>query len=390
MILTHPLTFHLDRKTEPETLNAVQGDSGRAIEATLYFGSKAWEPPADATVTLRYRNSDGSGGSYDTMPNGSMAGLLSGNLLMFRLAPQVTAVAGITQLQFVIAAEGTELATFTALLSVQADPSVDAATPENYYNMSGWIQSEIDRRLTDSIGNSILLEQKVDGLHSRQNVSFTSGSISGGTEILSDTAIRSGYLLCAGRQMTVALTQELQGAVHYYDSDYGYISSSGIHSGTFSTDYPAVYARCVISRKDGASITNPSATAKQVCISFRSDCHDSYRGNLGALGKESFADFRQDGYYQFTPMDLEVLSDAPNIVSGGILEVRSHGGGEQCQQRLYTTDGEVWFRLEGNPFVRVLPQSQNAAGAVSADASSEVWTFTLEDGSTVNKTILLG
>ena len=367
MIITHPLTFHLDRREEAPVLEVVQGDTARSIELSLYFGNAPWELPEYATAALRFRKSDGSGGCYDTMSNGSCAYFISGNTVTFRLAPQVTDVAGITELQVVITADGTEISTFTALLSVQADPSLDALQPEQYLNLSGWIQSELDHRWASVFNNDGYINSKVNDLHLRADCVFSLGAINAddGTDEASSAAICCDHIALGGREITVVIPDGVKAQLYFYDANYQLISKSAVFYETFTTYLDAAFVRCMASYADDVTITDPALLAQKVTLCFPSDSHHPFRGNVVALGHRYFNRCRQEGYYQFSADQISSILDAPAITCGGILEVRVHGGGELRQQTIRTTDGQVWFRTGHAAFTRLLPvdSAQGESGA---------------------------
>ena len=467
MIITHALTFHLDHRTETVTIDAVQGDTSRELALSLVSGGAPWEPPEEAWAALRFRKSDGTGGCYDTLPDGSAAWDISGNTLTIRLAPQVTTVAGIVELQAVLYCGSDELATFTALLSVQADPSLDTLESENYANLSGWIQAEMDNRWEAVFNDDGYINSKVDDLHHRVNLEFSPGTISetDGSDVVSVSHIRSTPFPFGGQDVKIVMPDGVMVALYYYDENNDPMGRSTWLTESGSTYCKAPYARCVAAYGDGAQITDVEALARKVAVFCGSDSHDPFRGNVVSRGHKYFSRCQQDGYYQFTAEDLESLGDAPDIACGGILEVRYHGGSEAIQQTIHTTDGQVWFRSNRQPFQRLIPPVSGASGengatftpslSAAGDLSwtndkgldnpptinimgpqgiqgekgeqglqgepgadgytpvkgtdyftaadqqtlitglknsltTEVWTFTLEDGTTVEKQILLG
>lgn len=364
MIITHSLTFHLDRRDDPAIIEAVQGDTGRVLELSLFSGGNPWEPPAGTLVALRFRKSDGTGGYYDTLPDGAAAGAISGSTVTVRLAPQVTTVAGIVELQVVLSSGDAELATFTSLLSVQADPSLDALESEGYANLSGWIQSEMDKRWESVFNDDGYINSKVDDLHFRTGVEFTAGtiSVSDGTDEDSTAHIRSGFFDHGGREVTVVIPEGLKALLYFYDAEQVFVGRTGAFRETFTTYMAVPYARCVVSYADEAIVMDVDQLARKVAICYGGDTHSPFRGNVVDLGNLYFSWCQQDGYYQFSAEDLSKIGDAPDISCGGILEVRAHGGGDLRQQTIHTTDGEVWFRISRQAFRRLLPPEAGVDG----------------------------
>ena len=124
MIVTHKHNMDLTIRGETLRLNMVQGDiNARAVELTLTADGAAWTPEGVETVLLRYRKCDGTGGSYDTLPDGTAAWHLEGNLLTLLAAPQMLAVPGLVEVQAALMKGTACIATFPFQIVVEADPS---------------------------------------------------------------------------------------------------------------------------------------------------------------------------------------------------------------------------------------------------------------------------
>ena len=84
-------------------IHAVQGDcNSRKLMLSMQVGQELWLVPQDVTVQMRYRKPDGTGGIYDTLPNGIQAWSVQDNLVFVTLAPQKLTVAGVVRSQVVL------------------------------------------------------------------------------------------------------------------------------------------------------------------------------------------------------------------------------------------------------------------------------------------------
>lgn len=93
MNITYKFNSDLQIRTAPPRLTMVQGDShSRVVEMTVTSGGEAWVPENIDNVMLRYQKSDGTGGSYDTTPDGIKAWALEENRLRIAIAPQMLTV----------------------------------------------------------------------------------------------------------------------------------------------------------------------------------------------------------------------------------------------------------------------------------------------------------
>ena len=144
MILTHKITLNLDCRGDRPCIDAVQGDTARAVEISLLDNGKAWLVPERTTAVIRYRRiQGGTGGLYDTMPGGAPAYTMEESSVTVRLLPQVLAVAGAVELQVTLCKDGAELTCFTILIRVQGNLS-DAEAEDSYVNLKGYIQDTVE------------------------------------------------------------------------------------------------------------------------------------------------------------------------------------------------------------------------------------------------------
>lgn len=150
MIISHKINQHLDRMEE-HLVEAVQGDSGRELAMHLYYQNATWTPPEGTKAVIRYASSDGTGGCYDTMPDGAIAWNISGSVLSVRLAPRVLGTPGITRLQVLLSNGSDAIATFSVLIRVQADPTAEGMEAEDYVNLTRWIGEEVAKQVTDAV-----------------------------------------------------------------------------------------------------------------------------------------------------------------------------------------------------------------------------------------------
>ena len=129
-------------------VEAVQGDCyTREVELLLLENGIPWEIPAGSAAFLRFRKPDGTGGLYDTLPDGSNAWKAQGNTVTFVLAPQMLAVPGVVQTQLEIIRGRERVASFTFLVEVAADPSLGTVKSEDYVNWNEWAQEVVAEAL---------------------------------------------------------------------------------------------------------------------------------------------------------------------------------------------------------------------------------------------------
>lgn len=140
MKVTNKITIHLDDLRRMPPIDVMQGDAyTRQLEFTLYSGGEAWKVPDGVSVAVAYRGASGHG-LYDTLPNGTAAYTVSGNVVTVTLIPQVAAVRGDTIVSVLFTdANGKQLATFAVVVRVAFNPAIGAGTPEHYYSIREWV-----------------------------------------------------------------------------------------------------------------------------------------------------------------------------------------------------------------------------------------------------------
>lgn len=136
MIVTHTINIDLvNPDLRPQKLTVMQGDTNtRAVAIRLTASGAEFEIPGDAAVMVRYRKTDGTGGVYDTMPDGSAAWSTEGNTVTVLLAPQVLTCPGMAWVSVALTDGTGLLGLFTFAVQIQEDPSVGAVVSENYYS----------------------------------------------------------------------------------------------------------------------------------------------------------------------------------------------------------------------------------------------------------------
>ena len=119
MYVKHKLEIDLSGQAVMPRVDMVEGDQyARQLELSLLCGGESWEIPEDVHATVRFRKPDGTGGEYDSLPDGSPAWSASGNVLTVELAPQVLSCPGNGILSVVLTQGDARVSTFHILFQV--------------------------------------------------------------------------------------------------------------------------------------------------------------------------------------------------------------------------------------------------------------------------------
>ena len=139
MIITKTINIDLATKGILPAVDAVQDDKySRNLALYLHQNGMVWPVPAGANAVITYRKPDGTGGEYDTLPDGTKAWAAEGNVLTVALAPQVLTAAGNVHLTVTLISGKNEISTFE--ICIHAEKKTDfRSKSENYENVTGFL-----------------------------------------------------------------------------------------------------------------------------------------------------------------------------------------------------------------------------------------------------------
>ena len=358
MILMKTIPVFLHKKQSYE-VDAVQGESGRGLLLQLQDEKGDWIPSEETRATVRFSKPDGTGGIYDTLPDGKEAWYICDNQVAVALAPQVLAVSGTTELQVVLSDGEEELSTFVIHIHVEADPSLGTMKSEDYVNLTSRITSMVNAQLRNAEQTwHRLFDVGMPTFFSRGSLNFGNGQ-----ELASDTEIRSDMIVLGGRAVSVVFPSDIWVRCCYYDADEHFVGSSAMFSESFTIQSDAANIRFVACYADERKVADLYGMSQSIGISFPSDRLDAYRGEVVKLGFSTFEECVEDGVYSFE--NPELILDAPEMSCGGMLAVQSRGS-KPAMQKIWTEQGECWFRVGNQPFKRIPVMTAEDVGAAPA------------------------
>ncbi len=132
MKVTSIVNIDLSIRQNIPFVDAVQGDSGRAIEFRLFDKGQPFIVPDGAVATIKYKRADGSGGTYQFLESGEQAYQIVDNKVLVSISEKAIGVAGNTEMQVSIkemSVDSNVISTFTVTIRVEADPSYKAPAP---------------------------------------------------------------------------------------------------------------------------------------------------------------------------------------------------------------------------------------------------------------------
>lgn len=142
MKVTNIVNIDLSIRQNIPFVDAVQGDSARAIEFRLFDKGQPFNVPDGSAVLIRYKRPDGFGGVYDTLPNGEIAYSIIANKVTVVLSHTALGVAGNVDFQITVSNGEDLISAFALEIRVDADPSSDVVDAEDYINISQFVTQE--------------------------------------------------------------------------------------------------------------------------------------------------------------------------------------------------------------------------------------------------------
>ena len=150
MKLLTTLTMDLLRPGAAPLIHAVRDDShSRAVQIALLRDGVPWHLPKGIQAVIRYAKPDGTGGAYDTLPDGTNAWQTAGNRLTVLLAPQVFTVPGRVTLSVSLISEDTQLSLFPVLLQVAPLAVPEGLESQDYCFVRGFLPAPMNAAVGD-------------------------------------------------------------------------------------------------------------------------------------------------------------------------------------------------------------------------------------------------
>lgn len=160
MKITSKLTMELTHHRSSPIIQAVQDDSlSRDLELTLTANGIPWTIPQDAAVLIRYHKADGTGGLYDSLPDGTPAWTAQKNVLTLCLAPQVLTAPGEVELAVTLIRGQFQISTFSVIIHVVASVAPATRRSENYILAAGFLPTP-----ARAVAGEYLRVNSVDGV----------------------------------------------------------------------------------------------------------------------------------------------------------------------------------------------------------------------------------
>ena len=160
MIITQNLKMDLSRREAMPRIDAVQGDAlTRQIQLELYSNEASWEIPEGVSALVRFVKPDGTGGIYDTLPDGTAACTMEGNTLRVILAPEVTTVSGAVFLAVTLIQGDAELSSFALTVNVQPNPNAELDGSVNSITLSALVKNAVEVYMAENASKGLSEEQ---------------------------------------------------------------------------------------------------------------------------------------------------------------------------------------------------------------------------------------
>ena len=210
MEIITPITIDMQRTARMPEIYAKQGDAcTRKVQINLHNGGIAWRPGKSDAV-IRFCKSDGTGGIYDKLPDGTKAYVYPttslNDIITITLAPEVLTCAGDVLVDVAFSDADAVLATFSFVVHVQMSPMSGIAPSNNYYNYQSL--AEINQAIDDAKAAAAEAVKFVNGVKpgSDGNVAVNVGVTAINRQTGSVTLPVNAYTTCSTAANYVVIT----------------------------------------------------------------------------------------------------------------------------------------------------------------------------------------
>lgn len=130
------------RLIPPMPIRIIQGDTDtHAVALNLFEEGIVWNVPDGAVALVGFSRPDGTGGTYDTLPDGTPACTIRHNVVTAVIAAPLLALPGTVQMTVYLLRGEQKLHIFRGVLDIHRDPAADTVPPEDYVNLQQWVAS---------------------------------------------------------------------------------------------------------------------------------------------------------------------------------------------------------------------------------------------------------
>lgn len=139
MYVNHNLNMDLTGPAMMQKVDMVQRDQYvRQLTFHLLCDGAPWTIPGEVHPIVCYQKADGTGGEYDTLPDGRRAWSVTENALTVEIAPQMLTVPGPVRMAVDLLYGNGKLSTFTVMLNVQK--AIPLGLPSgDYFKLEGFL-----------------------------------------------------------------------------------------------------------------------------------------------------------------------------------------------------------------------------------------------------------
>lgn len=198
MIITHKLNMDMTRNGILHSVPITQNDQySQKLEISMLENGIPCVLETDCKVVVSFKRTDGSGGSYDTLPNGAKAWSIQANIVSVVLAPQICAVAGNVLLEVELVRGNVKLYCMPVEVRVRGNLAAHSSS-RPYNHVTGFVpqpkKAEIGECLiaaeVDANGSVVRTETVRIEQSSEQTESLIRNAVQ---EYLSDTSLREEF-----------------------------------------------------------------------------------------------------------------------------------------------------------------------------------------------------
>ena len=152
MITENYIALEMTRRSVTPCIDVMQDDKYcRDLCIALTWEGFQLILGANTTALIMYSKADGTGGTYDKLPDGQAAYIIDGNIIRVKLAPQVCTAPGLVRLSVALIDGENVIHTFVIHIKVHATPGINVKSED--YISTDTVLEEIVNRVLAALDN---------------------------------------------------------------------------------------------------------------------------------------------------------------------------------------------------------------------------------------------
>ena len=157
MITENAIALEITRRGVTPCIDVMQDDKYcRDLLILLYWDGFQISPDEGLTARIMYSKPDGTGGTYDKLPDGRAAYAIESPAIRVKLAPQIFTVPGLVKLSVALIDGEAEIHTFVIHIKVHPTPGINVKS-DDYINTDATVKKMVSFAVTEGADGTVTM-----------------------------------------------------------------------------------------------------------------------------------------------------------------------------------------------------------------------------------------